>query len=68
MTFRRSERYVSLTCHQRRAERIGRYTTFGTDYPHQVHDMKGSMTNTAALPVDVCRAIREGNARRIFGI
>jgi aminocarboxymuconate-semialdehyde decarboxylase len=39
---------------------------FGTDYPHQVHDMKGSMTNTAALPADVCRAVREGNARQIF--
>ncbi len=41
---------------------------FGTDYPHQVHDMKGSMANTAALPADVCHAIREGNARRIFKI
>jgi hypothetical protein len=30
--------------------------------------MKGSMTNTAALPVDVCRAVREGNARQIFRI
>ena len=39
---------------------------FGTDYPHQVHDMKGSMANTAALPGDVCQAIREGNARAVF--
>ena len=39
---------------------------FGTDYPHQVHDIKGSMANTAALPADVCTAVREGNARRIF--
>ena len=39
---------------------------FGTDYPHQVHDMKGSMVNTAALPANVCRAVREGNARRIL--
>ena len=23
---------------------------FGTDYPHQVHDMKGSMANTGPLP------------------
>jgi aminocarboxymuconate-semialdehyde decarboxylase len=41
---------------------------FGTDYPHQVHDMKGSMANTAALPADVCHAVRAGNARRIFSI
>ena len=41
---------------------------FGTDYPHQVHDMKGSMANTAALPADQCHAIREGNARSIFRI
>ena len=41
---------------------------FGTDYPHQVHDMKGSMANTAALPAEVCHAIREGNARAIFAI
>ena len=39
---------------------------FGTDYPHQVHDMKGSMANTAALPGEVCAAIREGNARAVF--
>ena len=39
---------------------------FATDYPHQVHDMKGSMANTAALPGDVCQAIREGNARAVF--
>ena len=44
------------------AERV----LFGTDYPHQVHDMKGSMANTAALPGDVCGAIREGNARAVF--
>jgi len=41
---------------------------YGTDYPHQVHDMKGSYDNTAALPADVCRAVREGNARKIFAI
>ena len=41
---------------------------FGTDWPHQVHDMKGALANTAALPVDVCRAVREGNARQIFKI
>jgi aminocarboxymuconate-semialdehyde decarboxylase len=39
---------------------------FGTDYPHQVHDMKGSMAMTGALPAEQCYAIREGNARAIF--
>lgn len=41
---------------------------FGTDYPHQVHDMKGSMANTTALPADVRQAVRGDNARRIFRI
>ena len=41
---------------------------FGTDYPHQVHDMKGAMQYTAMLPLDQCQAIREDNARRIFKI
>jgi aminocarboxymuconate-semialdehyde decarboxylase len=40
---------------------------FGTDYPHQVHDIKGSLANTAALSPDVCRAIREGNWRKVVG-
>ena len=39
---------------------------FGTDYPHQVHDMKGAMRYTGMLPPEQCQAIREGNARRIF--
>ncbi len=39
---------------------------FGTDYPHQVHDMLGSMANTAALPAGQCQAIREANTRKIF--
>jgi aminocarboxymuconate-semialdehyde decarboxylase len=41
---------------------------FGTDYPHQVHDIKGSLANTAALPAPVCQAIRDGNARAMFEI
>jgi aminocarboxymuconate-semialdehyde decarboxylase len=41
---------------------------FGTDYPHQVHDIKGSLANTAALPPGVCQAVREGNARKIIEI
>ncbi len=41
---------------------------FGTDWPHQVHDIKGSLTNTAALPPDQREAVRGANARRLFGI
>jgi aminocarboxymuconate-semialdehyde decarboxylase len=41
---------------------------FGTDWPHQVHDTRGSLANTAALPKSECDAIRSGNARRVFGL
>jgi aminocarboxymuconate-semialdehyde decarboxylase len=41
---------------------------FGTDWPHQVHDVMGSLANTAALPTDQCEAIRGGNAKALFGI
>jgi aminocarboxymuconate-semialdehyde decarboxylase len=41
---------------------------FGTDWPHQVHDTKGALANTAALPPDQCEAIRSGNAKRLFGL
>jgi aminocarboxymuconate-semialdehyde decarboxylase len=39
---------------------------FGTDWPHQVHDIKGSLAHTAALPPDQMTAIRGGNAKRVF--
>ncbi|HEX5825864.1 MAG TPA: amidohydrolase family protein [Candidatus Limnocylindrales bacterium] len=41
---------------------------FGTDWPHQVHDVAGSLANTAALPADQRDAIRSSNAIRLFGI
>jgi aminocarboxymuconate-semialdehyde decarboxylase len=41
---------------------------FGTDWPHQVHDVVGSLRNTAALPADQRDAIRGGNATRLFGL
>lgn len=44
------------------AERV----MFGTDWPHQVHDIKGSMAHTAMLPPDQCAAIRGANATRLF--
>jgi aminocarboxymuconate-semialdehyde decarboxylase len=41
---------------------------FGTDWPHQVHDIKGAMANTGELPAAQRDAIRDANARRIFGL
>jgi aminocarboxymuconate-semialdehyde decarboxylase len=41
---------------------------FGTDWPHQVHDVEGSLANTAALPADQRDAIRGTNALRLFDL
>jgi aminocarboxymuconate-semialdehyde decarboxylase len=46
------------------AERV----LFGTDWPHQVHDVAGSLANTAALPADQREAIRGANARGLFSL
>jgi aminocarboxymuconate-semialdehyde decarboxylase len=46
------------------AERV----LFGTDWPHQVHDVAGSLANTAALPPDQCAAIRGTTALGLFGL
>ena len=40
----------------------------GTDWPHQVHDVVGSLANTAALPPDQRDPIRATNAQRLFGL
>jgi aminocarboxymuconate-semialdehyde decarboxylase len=40
---------------------------FGTDWPHWVHDTKGSFANTAAFPETQMQAVRSRNAERIFG-
>src|SRR5262245_56977779 len=41
---------------------------FGTDWPHIVHDVSGSIANTGALPPDQRDAIRGTNAIRLFGL
>jgi len=41
---------------------------FGTDWPHQVHDVAGSLANTAALSPDERDAIRGGNAIALFAL
>ncbi|MBB5509902.1 amidohydrolase family protein [Paraburkholderia atlantica] len=40
---------------------------FGTDWPHQVYDIRGAFANTARLPKEQCDAIRGNNALRVFG-
>ena len=40
---------------------------FGTDWPHQVHDVAGSLANTAALPPEQRDAIRGTTAMDLFG-
>ncbi len=42
------------------------HVMFGTDWPHQVHDTKGALENTARLPKADCDAVRSENARRVF--
>jgi aminocarboxymuconate-semialdehyde decarboxylase len=44
------------------AERV----LFGTDWPHQVHDIAGSLAHTAALPTAERDAVRGENAVRLF--
>ena len=39
---------------------------FGTDWPHQVHDVAGSLAHTGALPEAERDAVRGGNSLRIF--
>lgn len=39
---------------------------FGTDWPHQVHDVKGAFANTARLPAAQMNAVRGSNAQRLF--
>ena len=41
---------------------------FGTDWPHQVFDTPGAITNTEMLPSDQCKAIRSETAKKIFNI
>jgi aminocarboxymuconate-semialdehyde decarboxylase len=41
---------------------------FGTDWPHQVHDVRGAFANSALLSPAQCRAVRGDNAMRVFGL
>jgi aminocarboxymuconate-semialdehyde decarboxylase len=39
---------------------------YGSDYPHNIGDMKGCLARVDALPRAVRDKVRGGNARRIF--
>ena len=41
---------------------------YGSDYPHDIGDMKGCLARVDALPPDQRDAVRNGNARRIFNL
>ena len=46
------------------AERV----MFGTDWPHQVFDTEGALSNTASLGTAQCALIRSENAEKLFGL
>ncbi len=41
---------------------------YGSDYPHNIGDMKGCLARVNALPSAVAAKVRDGNARRIFNL
>lgn len=41
---------------------------YGSDYPHDIGDMKGCLARVDALPEDQRQAVRSGNALRIFAL
>ena len=43
------------------------HVMFGTDWPHWVHDTKGAFANTGQLAEGEMKAVRAGNAGRVFG-
>jgi aminocarboxymuconate-semialdehyde decarboxylase len=44
------------------------HVMYGSDYPHNIGDMKGCLARVDALPRDQVEAVRGGNAQRIFRI
>ncbi|MDP3762025.1 MAG: amidohydrolase family protein [Ramlibacter sp.] len=44
------------------------HVMLGTDWPHWVHDTKGAFANTEQLPEAQMKAVRAGNAVRVFGL
>jgi aminocarboxymuconate-semialdehyde decarboxylase len=44
------------------------HVMYGSDYPHNIGDMKGCLARVDALPAAQRDAVRGGNAQRIFGL
>ena len=44
------------------------HVMYGSDYPHNIGDMKGCLARVDALPAAQREAVRGGNAQRIFGL
>ena len=42
------------------------HVMYGSDYPHNIGDMKGCLARVDALPAAQREAVRSGNAQRIF--
>lgn len=41
---------------------------YGSDYPHNIGDMAGCLARVNALAPDIAAKVRDGNAKRIFGL
>ena len=41
---------------------------YGSDYPHNIGDMRGCLARVDALPFETRQAVRGGNAQRIFNL
>lgn len=41
---------------------------YGSDYPHNIGDMKGCLARVDALPLKVRDKVRGGNAVRVFAL
>lgn len=44
------------------------HVMYGSDYPHNIGDMKGCLARVDALPAAEREKVRGGNAQRVFGI
>jgi aminocarboxymuconate-semialdehyde decarboxylase len=44
------------------------HVLYGSDYPHNIGDMKGILARVDALPAAQREAVRGANARRIFNL
>lgn len=44
------------------------HVMYGSDYPHNIGDMKGCLARVNALGGSTAAKVRDGNAKRIFNI